>query len=644
MASRRNAKPRRPQGAAATTPPVAPPAPAPSAGMLQTRAAEQAAEALLADARREAEQIRAAAHAEALATMARSNEEQKAVRTEAEATAARLTAGGEQQAAEVIEQARRQAQQLRAAADGDATDRQAAAELAAQRTEKTAQAAADELRDRAAADAHAATSTAHDEARRIIGDATHQAGKTLDNAKREAERLLADAQQARDTVARYAEQRMQQAMDNARTIQEQAVTDLGTAQSLHRQAEETQSEAGRLRAEAQANLTASTTRTARRLHRKDLKEQAAKRHADAKAQDRAAAKALRETQGTSEITTVHRVLIGLIILGAAVIAAIGFSGSYSAVRDLAAAKGFGAFADYLPIGIDAGIGVLLALDLLLTWRRMPLPLLRHTAWGLTGATVAFNAAASWPDPIGVGMHMVMPLLFVIVIEAARHAIGRFARVTANQHTETPKLVRWLLAFRSTVRMWRRQHVWSVNDLDEALKGEQDRFVYIRGLQAKYDSRRAWTKKGRGWRQLATEHELMPLDLYDTGVAFGEARRTADESASESSAPLSPPPARPGVESRHESAGESARESAAAVRPKRRESAPQGRESGKRESGLKVSPIGDIDGEIAALVALMQERGDADAVTLTDAEAITNRSQATAARRLSTAREMFRKSA
>jgi hypothetical protein len=56
------------------------------------------------------------------------------------------------------------------------------------------------------------------------------------------------------------------------------------------------------------------------------------------------------------------------------------------------------------IGIDAGICVLLALDLLLTWIRIPFPLLRQTAWLLTAATIAFNGAAAWPDPLGVGMH------------------------------------------------------------------------------------------------------------------------------------------------------------------------------------------------------------------------------------------------
>ncbi|MBB1257428.1 DUF2637 domain-containing protein [Streptomyces sp. OF8] len=63
----------------------------------------------------------------------------------------------------------------------------------------------------------------------------------------------------------------------------------------------------------------------------------------------------------TELTRTHRVLVGVVVVGALVIAAIGFAGSYTAVRDLAEEKGFGAFAPYFPIGIDAGIVVLLSL-------------------------------------------------------------------------------------------------------------------------------------------------------------------------------------------------------------------------------------------------------------------------------------------
>ncbi|MGW6318144.1 DUF2637 domain-containing protein, partial [Streptomyces sp. NPDC055099] len=52
------------------------------------------------------------------------------------------------------------------------------------------------------------------------------------------------------------------------------------------------------------------------------------------------------------LSRVQRVLIGVVVAGAVVIASIGFAGSYTAVRDLAEKKGFGSFSAVFPIGID----------------------------------------------------------------------------------------------------------------------------------------------------------------------------------------------------------------------------------------------------------------------------------------------------
>nr|WP_063787229.1 DUF2637 domain-containing protein [Streptomyces sp. NBRC 110028] len=213
-----------------------------------------------------------------------------------------------------------------------------------------------------------------------------------------------------------------------------------------------------------------------------------------------------------QLTRTHRILVGVVVAGAVVIAAIGFAGSYSAVRDLAEKKGFGAFSNVFPIGIDAGICVLLALDLLLTWIRIPFPLLRQTAWMLTAATIAFNGAAAWPDPIGVGMHAVIPVLFVVSVEAARHAIGRIADITADRHMESVRLVRWLLAPLPTFRLWRRMKLWELRSYEEVIQLEQDRLVYQTRLQARY---------GRQWRRKAPVEALMPLRLARYGVPLSD---------------------------------------------------------------------------------------------------------------------------
>ncbi|MEV7384715.1 MULTISPECIES: DUF2637 domain-containing protein [unclassified Streptomyces] len=208
----------------------------------------------------------------------------------------------------------------------------------------------------------------------------------------------------------------------------------------------------------------------------------------------------------------HRILIGVVVSGAMIIAGIGFTGSYAAVRELAIKKGFGNFAYVFPIGIDAGICVLLALDLLLTWIRIPFPLLRQTAWLLTAATIAFNGAAAWPDPLGVGMHAVIPILFVVAVEAARHAIGRIADITADKHMEGVRLTRWLLSPVPTFLLWRRMKLWELRSYDQVIKLEQERLVYQARLRSRF---------GRAWRRKAPVESLMPLRLARYGVPLAE---------------------------------------------------------------------------------------------------------------------------
>jgi hypothetical protein len=213
-----------------------------------------------------------------------------------------------------------------------------------------------------------------------------------------------------------------------------------------------------------------------------------------------------------QLTRTHRILIGLVVAGAVLIAAIGFAGSYAAVRELALQKGFGDFSLVFPIGIDAGICVLLALDLLLTWLRIPFPLLRQTAWLLTAATIAFNGAAAWPDPLGVGMHAVIPVLFVVSVEAARHAVGRIADITADKHMEGVRLTRWLLSPVPTFKLWRRMKLWELRSYEQVIKLEQDRLIYQARLQARF---------GRNWRRKAPVESLMPLRLAKYGVPLAE---------------------------------------------------------------------------------------------------------------------------
>ncbi|WP_247746555.1 DUF2637 domain-containing protein [Streptomyces oryzae] len=330
---------------------------------------------------------------------------------------------------------------------------------------------------------------------------------------------------------------------------------------------------------------------------------------------------MRSTGGAERL---RHTLIAVVVAGALVIAGIGFAGSYAAVRDLAERKGFGGFAPFFPIGVDAGIVVLLALDLLLTWIRIPFPLLRQTAWLLTAATIAFNGAAAWPDPLGVGMHAVIPVLFVVTVEAARHAAGRVAAITADKHMEGVRLSRWLLAFPSTFRLWRRMKLWELRNYDEVIRMEQDRLVYETRLRAQY---------GRSWRRKAPVEALMPLKLTRYGVPLHHTAPHTTTLPEPTPTPFVETPAVPGDEvSSHELAlletapGPGA-ESAHAHAPNPEPipelvAAPPEEPLSERGTALDESGAGmpdDADAALAQASGESSDEPDLEAVALADAQ-------------------------
>lgn len=201
-------------------------------------------------------------------------------------------------------------------------------------------------------------------------------------------------------------------------------------------------------------------------------------------------------------------IIGAVIVGAVLIATLGFIGSYQAVADLAKQKNFGSFAEAFPIAVDAGIGVLLALDLLLTWLRIPYPVLRHAAWVLTGGTIAFNAASSWGDEIAVCMHAAIPALFVLIVEAARHAIGRLADITADRHIENPPLIRWFISPHTTYRIWWRMRMWNLTSYTAVVRIEREAVEFRTRLRCRH---------GWRWRTKAQSVELLALKLARFGT-------------------------------------------------------------------------------------------------------------------------------
>lgn len=204
-------------------------------------------------------------------------------------------------------------------------------------------------------------------------------------------------------------------------------------------------------------------------------------------------------------------------LGGLVIASIGFAGSYTAVRALAEAKGFGVVAPWFPIGVDAGIVVMYGLDLVLAWRRTPKPALRLIAHLLTFATIAFNAvsgpAGVLEDPVAAGMHAVMPVLFVATVEAARALVIKTARVRLGIESDAVPLHRWVLAPLATPALYRRMKLWEITSYTQMVAMEKDRTVYRAWLQHQH---------GRGWKKKAGAEALLPFTMAPYGLTVAAA--------------------------------------------------------------------------------------------------------------------------
>ncbi|EDY45489.1 membrane protein [Streptomyces sp. SPB074] len=110
------------------------------------------------------------------------------------------------------------------------------------------------------------------------------------------------------------------------------------------------------------------------------------------------------------------------------------------------------------------------------------------------------------------MHAVIPVLFVVSVEAARHAIGRIADITADRHMEGVRITRWLLSPVPTFLLWRRMKLWELRSYEEVIKLEQERLVYRARLRSRF---------GRAWRRKAPVESLMPLRLARYGVPLAE---------------------------------------------------------------------------------------------------------------------------
>ncbi|MFF0408680.1 DUF2637 domain-containing protein [[Kitasatospora] papulosa] len=218
-------------------------------------------------------------------------------------------------------------------------------------------------------------------------------------------------------------------------------------------------------------------------------------------------------------------LLAVAAIGMPLVGVIGFAASYSTLKEFAADNGFGRLSGWFPIGIDASIVALLAMDLVMVRRRTPWPVLRFAAHAMTLATVLFNAADGintakgvsawdglWNDPLRAISHAVMPVLFVLGVEAARRLLMHAARIEEGTASDRIPMHRWVLAPVRTGRLYRRMRLAAVTSYPEMVEREQALAGY-----------KVWlTHELGGTLSKATETQLLPITMAPHGYTVEEA--------------------------------------------------------------------------------------------------------------------------
>lgn len=174
-------------------------------------------------------------------------------------------------------------------------------------------------------------------------------------------------------------------------------------------------------------------------------------------------RAIGRTAGIVAVATT----LGLFTLG--LLAAAGVS-SYDNLFHLAASRGV-PIPHLSPLEIDAGLVVVIALDIVLTWLGYPIGGLRLLARILGIGTIAANVAAGWPDPVGASMRAFAPVIIVAVTEAFRAFLLRRHRDAAE---EGIPFSRWMLAPWPTFILWRRMKLWDIHGYRAAVDMELSR--------------------------------------------------------------------------------------------------------------------------------------------------------------------------
>ncbi|WP_432003963.1 DUF2637 domain-containing protein [Streptomyces sioyaensis] len=233
------------------------------------------------------------------------------------------------------------------------------------------------------------------------------------------------------------------------------------------------------------------------------------------------------TPSPGRLTGTQKWTAAAIVAAALALAGIGLYLSFEHVADFAFTElRFGSLGkgQLFAVGVDVGIMVMIAVDLLMAWLKRPIGWIRYPVWLLTAATVVLNAASGAPegawkllDYVAAGAHGVVPVLFITVVELGRTAIDRVVRPDQAERDSIPWL-RWILAPVATARIFRRMRLWGVTSYPEMIRRDQQLIAYEQWLKRKY----------KGDLTKATEDELLPMKMAPYGYTVAQALAMPDE--------------------------------------------------------------------------------------------------------------------
>ncbi|MFJ3848324.1 DUF2637 domain-containing protein [Streptomyces albidoflavus] len=231
---------------------------------------------------------------------------------------------------------------------------------------------------------------------------------------------------------------------------------------------------------------------------------------------------------SGKLTGTQKWAAGAIVIAALVLAGIGLYLSFEHVAIFAFEElRFGSLGkgQLFAVGVDVGIMVMIAVDLLMAWLKRPISWIRYPVWLLTAATVVLNAASGAPrdrawqllDYVAAGAHGVVPVLFIMVVELGRTSIDRIVRPDQAERDSIPWL-RWVLAPVATSRIFRRMRLWGVTSYPEMTRRDQELIAYEQWLKRKYDDDIS----------KASEDELLPMKMAPYGYTVAQALAMPDE--------------------------------------------------------------------------------------------------------------------